>query len=117
MFCIPEATLGLGLAGGLSYALPRLDSGNRALGLCLGLTGMALQGADLLTAQLASQYFTYAHLAALVERITDVSVVRTYYDHMLTRHGTFAHKAINRQKVVLLTLFSCFILTLAWLNR
>lgn len=74
MFCIPEATLGLGLAGGLSYVLPRLDSGNRALGLCLGLSGMALQGADLLTAQLASQYFTYDHLATLVERVTDVSI-------------------------------------------
>lgn len=73
MFCIPEATLGLGLAGGLSYVLPRLGNGNRALGLCLGLSGMALQGADLLTAQLASQYFTYDHLATLVERVTDVS--------------------------------------------
>lgn len=74
MFCIPEASLGLGLASGLSFVLPRLCDGHKPLGLCLALTGMALQGADLVSAQLASQYFTCATLQSVVERMTDVSV-------------------------------------------
>lgn len=72
MFFVPEATLGLGLAGGLSYALPRLLDGNQSLALCLALTGMSLEGPDLFFTQLATSYMTHRRLEMMTERLAEV---------------------------------------------
>lgn len=72
MFCVPEAALGLGLAGGLSHVLPRLLEGNRPLGLCLALTGMALEGADLHSAQLATNYMVNGMFKPFIARLGEV---------------------------------------------
>lgn len=69
---MPEATLGLGLAGGLSYALPRLLGGNQQLALCLALTGMALEGPDLFFSQIATNYMTHRRLDMMMERLAEV---------------------------------------------
>lgn len=69
---MPEATLGLGLAGGLSYALPRLLGGNQPLALCLALTGMALEGPDLVLTQIATGYMTHRRLDMMMERLAEV---------------------------------------------
>ena len=71
-FNVPEPTLGLGLAGGLSYTLPRLLAGNRPLALCLALTGMALEGPDLFFTQLATNYMTHRRLDMMMERLAEV---------------------------------------------
>lgn len=73
IFHVPEATLGLGLAGGLSYTLPRLLGGNQPLALCLALTGMALEGPDLLFTQIATNYMTHRKLDMMMERLAEVS--------------------------------------------
>lgn len=72
IFHVPEATLGLGLAGGLSYALPRLLGGNQQLALCLSLTGMALEGPDLFFTQIATNYMTHRRLDMMTERLAEV---------------------------------------------
>lgn len=72
VFFVPEATLGLGLAGGLSYALPRLLGGNQPLALCLALTGMALEGPDLFFTQIATSYMTHRRLEMMTERLAEV---------------------------------------------
>lgn len=72
IFHVPEATLGLGLAGGLSYTLPRLLDGNQPLALCLALTGMALEGPDLLFTQIATNYMTHRRLDMMMERLAEV---------------------------------------------
>lgn len=72
VFHVPEATLGLGLAGGLSYTLPRLLGGNQALALCLALTGMSLEGPDLLFTQIATNYMTHRKLDMMMERLAEV---------------------------------------------
>lgn len=72
VFFVPEATLGLGLAGGLSYALPRLLNGNQPLALCLALTGMALEGPDLFFTQIATSYMTRRRLDMMTERLAEV---------------------------------------------
>lgn len=64
--------LGLGLAGGLSYTLPRLLGGNQPLALCLALTGMALEGPDLLFTQVATNYMTHRKLDMMMERLAEV---------------------------------------------
>lgn len=69
---MPEATLGLGLAGGLSYVLPRLLGGNQPLALCLALTGMAIEGPDLLFTQIATNYIPYRRLDMMMERLAEV---------------------------------------------
>lgn len=71
-FHVPEATLGLGLAGGLSYVLPRLLGGNQPLALCLALTGMAIEGADLLFTQMATNYIAHRRLDMMLERLAEV---------------------------------------------
>lgn len=75
MFSVPEATLGLGLMGGLSHVLPRLLNGNQPLALCLGLTGMALEGADLLSAQLATNYMVTGMIEPWLSRVGEVSSI------------------------------------------
>lgn len=72
VFFVPEATLGLGLAGGLSYVLPRLLGGNQPLALCLALTGMALEGPDLFFTQIATSYMTRRRLDMMTERLAEV---------------------------------------------
>ncbi|CAM9672918.1 unnamed protein product [Scytosiphon promiscuus] len=72
-FYVPEATLGLGLAGGLSYALPRLLGGNRPLALCLALTGMALEGPDLFFTQIATGFMTRRRLDMTMERLAEIN--------------------------------------------
>lgn len=69
---MPEATLGLGLAGGLSYVLPRLLGGNQPLALCLALTGMAVEGPDLLFTQIATNYIAHRRLDMMMERLAEV---------------------------------------------
>lgn len=71
---MPEATLGLGLAGGLSYTLPRLLGGNQPLALCLALTGMALEGPDLVLTQIATGYMTHRRLDMMMERLAEVII-------------------------------------------
>lgn len=71
-FCVPEATLGLGLAGGLSYTLPRLLAGNQPLAQCLALTGLGLEGPDVFFTQLATNYITNRRLDMMVERLAEV---------------------------------------------
>lgn len=71
-FCVPEATFGLGLAGGLSYTLPRLLAGNQPLAQCLALTGMGLEGPDVFFTQLATNYITHRRLDMMVERLAEV---------------------------------------------
>ncbi|CAM9379829.1 unnamed protein product [Pylaiella littoralis] len=73
IFHVPEATLGLGLAGGLSYALPRLLGANQQLALCLALTGMALEGPDLFFAQIATNYMTHRRLDMMMDRLAEVN--------------------------------------------
>ncbi|CAM9413517.1 unnamed protein product [Laminaria digitata] len=73
VFFVPEATLGLGLAGGLSYALPRLLNGNQPLALCLALTGMALEGPDLFFTQIATSYMTRRRLDMMTERLAEIN--------------------------------------------
>eukprot|EP00903_Cladosiphon_okamuranus_P011838 g11123.t1 len=73
IFHVPEATLGLGLAGGLSYTLPRLLGGNQPLALCLALTGMALEGPDLLFTQIATNYMTHRKLEMMMERLAEIN--------------------------------------------
>lgn len=75
VFFVPEATLGVGLAGGLSYALPRLLGGNQPLALCLALTGMALEGPDLFLTQLATSYMTHRRLDMMLERLAEVRIL------------------------------------------
>lgn len=72
VFYVPEPTLGLGLAGGLSHVLPRLLGGNRPLAMCLALTGMALEGPDLFFTQLATTYMTHRRMDMLMERLYEV---------------------------------------------
>ncbi|CAM9705894.1 unnamed protein product [Hapterophycus canaliculatus] len=72
-FHVPEATLGLGLAGGLSHALPRLLGGNRPLALCLALTGMALEGPDLFFTQIATGFMTRRRLDMMMERLAEIN--------------------------------------------
>ncbi|CAM9120662.1 unnamed protein product [Ectocarpus sp. 8 AP-2014] len=72
-FHVPEATLGLGLAGGLSYTLPRLLGGNQPLALCLALTGMALEGPDLVLTQIATGYMTHRRLDMMMERLAEIN--------------------------------------------
>lgn len=71
-FCVPEATFGLGLAGGLSHTLPRLLAGNQPLAQCLALTGMGLEGPDVFFTQLATNYITHRRLDMMVERLAEV---------------------------------------------
>eukprot|EP00752_Nemacystus_decipiens_P008004 g7151.t1 len=73
IFHVPEATLGLGLAGGLSYTLPRLLGGNQPLALCLALTGMAIEGPDLMFTQVATNYMTYRKLDMMMERLAEIN--------------------------------------------
>lgn len=75
-FFVPEATLGLGLAGGLSHALPRLLGGNQSLALCLALTGMALEGPDLFFTQIATGFMTRRRLDMTMERLAEVRARR-----------------------------------------
>lgn len=94
VFFVPEATLGLGLAGGLSYVLPRLLGGNQPLALCLALTGMALEGPDLFFAQLATNYMTHRRLDMMTERLAEVGGISS------SRGGHIAEHDIGRYLLI-----------------
>ncbi|CAM9123392.1 unnamed protein product [Discosporangium mesarthrocarpum] len=72
LFTVPEPSRGLALAGGLSYTLPRLLGGNEALALCLGMTGLTLEGANMHAAQLGTHWMPSSRLKPLIDRLNEV---------------------------------------------
>ncbi|CAM9106591.1 unnamed protein product, partial [Choristocarpus tenellus] len=75
VFSVPEPSLGVALAGGLSYALPRLLDGSESLALCLGLTGITLEGVDIHAAQLATHFMPSTRLKLFMNRLSEVCMV------------------------------------------